>query len=309
MIYTATELENWFKRIAFSRIVQKKSGNNRYAGDAGYWDGGRCNYGAAHNLQEDCQRLAKFFTNIVELRNSRKELMSFNNQEEFEKNKQNLLSKTTNAINGLNMKTSNNTSIGGVCIIWADFADNFNSIVDNFRKDLELLKKNIESVPYNEIKELQKLLSDERKLQKEIEENERKARNEPDPDKKKKFLFFANEAKDKWKKILARKKELKSSRLGDDFNPDSHIDNFLQAVENKLTGKNKPARPNRPSTNTNNSNSNNFSSPNSPNNSSPLTNNHQEKPFFQNYWKELILASAFLTGVYYIYHQDYEKTN
>jgi hypothetical protein len=47
------------------------------------------------------------------------------------------------------------------------------------------------------MKELQKLLSDERKLQKEIEENERKARNEPDENKKKQFIFLAGQAKDK----------------------------------------------------------------------------------------------------------------
>jgi len=47
------------------------------------------------------------------------------------------------------------------------------------------------------MKELQKLLSDERKLKNEIEENERKARNEPDENKKNQFIFLAGQAKDK----------------------------------------------------------------------------------------------------------------
>ena len=178
--HTPKYLESWFKRIAIGRISSKKAGNSAYANDAGYWDGGRCNWGAAHNLVEDCERLAEFFGGITELRDCRKELVNFSNQEEFEKNKQGLLTKTTEAINGLNVKTGNNTSIGGVCIIWSDFAKNFDSILNDFRRDLELLRTDIERVAYNEAKELQKLLSDERKLQKEIEENERKARNEPD---------------------------------------------------------------------------------------------------------------------------------
>jgi hypothetical protein len=56
---------------------------------------------------------------------------------------------------------------------------------------------------------------------------------------------LAGQAKDKWKKLLERKKQLKTSRLGDDFNPDSHIDGFLKAVENKLSGRNRPQRPTR----------------------------------------------------------------
>ena len=69
--------------------------------------------------------------------------------------------------------------------------------IGNFNKQLERLKKDIENVSYNETKELQKLNSDERKFQNEITENKRKARNETDENKRKKFIFFANEAKDK----------------------------------------------------------------------------------------------------------------
>jgi hypothetical protein len=315
--YTADFIERKFKGISLARANQKRNGDKRYSGDAGYWDGGRCNYGAAHNLQEDCQRLASFFTEITELRNVRKELINFTNQEEFEKIKQDLIVKTERFLNGLNMKTGSSTSIGGVCIIWADFAEFFNSMINDFRKELEMLKRDIEVVAYNEIKELKKLEADERKLQKEIEENERKARNEPDKDKARKFVFLADQAKDKWKKILSRKKELKSSRLGDNFDPDSHIDNFLKIVEDKLTGKNKPQRPaphqpkpRQSSTNFNNSNSNNSSSQNPYSNTNPSS-IKEEKTFFQNYWKEIVFFSIFLIGAYYIYNQpnNHEKTN
>jgi hypothetical protein len=70
-------------------------------------------------------------------------------------------------------------------------------MINDFRQDLELLKKNIENIPYNEAKELQKLLIEERNLKNEIEENERRARNETDENKKRQFIFLADEAKEK----------------------------------------------------------------------------------------------------------------
>jgi len=311
--YTPKSLETWFRKLAIGRISSKKAGKSEYANDAGYWEGGRCNWGAAHNLVEDCERLAEFFGGITELRNCRRELTTFNNQEEFEKNKQALLGKVHEAINGLQMRTSNNSSIGGVCIIWESFADSLNSEIENFRKDLELLRTDIERVSYNEMKELQKLLSDERKLQKEIEENERKARNEPDDNKKNQFIFLADQAKDKWKKLLERKKQLKTARLGDDFNPDNHINNFLQAVENKLSGKNRPPRttktanPNQPPTGSGDSAGSSNTNPStsySGNYSSPNGNNQEPKPFTEKYWKELLFGSAFLLSAYYILNQE-----
>src|SRR5439155_3615972 len=249
-------------------------------------------YGGAHNLKEDCQKLSELFSGITEFRNCRKELVNFNNQEEFEKSKQKLLTKVNEAINGLQMITSNNSSVGGVCIILADFEHFVSPVVDNVRKEIEMLKSDIERVSYNEAKELQKLNSDERKLQKEIEENERKARNEPDNNKRKQFIFLAGQAKDKWKKLLERKKQLKSARLGDNFNPDQHIDDFLKAVESKLSGRNKPPRPtrtsnpNQPPTSFDNygdSNSGSSSTSYSGNYSPNSNNNNEQKPFIEKY--------------------------
>ena len=304
MTYKAEELETRFKKAATSRMSQKKAGKKEYENDADYWDGGRCNWGGAHNLKEDCETLGKFFTGITELRNARKELINFNNQQEFEKNKQSLLTKTAEAINGLNMKTSNSTSIAGVCIIWNDFVSVWKERLDEFRKDLELLKTNIENVPYNEAKELQKLNIEERALKREIEDNERKAKNETDENKKKQFLFLAEEAKEQWKKLLERKKQLKTASLGDNFNPDQHIDDFLKAVESKLSGRNRPQRPTR--TNPNASNSSGSSSntqSTSHNNYSPFSNN-EPNSFLEKYWKELLLGIAFLLGAYYILNQN-----
>ncbi|CAI2198111.1 5015_t:CDS:2, partial [Funneliformis geosporum] len=227
--YSAEELETKFKGSASIRISEKKSGNN----------GGRCDYGGAHNLKEDCQKLSELFANITELRNCRRELTTFNNQEEFEKNKRELLEKVNEAINNLQMRTSD---------------------INNFRKEIEMLRSDIENVSYNEAKELLKLNVEERKLQKEIEENERKARNEPDENKKKQFIFLAED--------------------------------FLKAVENKLSGKNRPPRttrtanPQQPATGFGNPSSSNPNpqstaygnySPNSNNN------NPEQKPFAEKY--------------------------
>lgn len=71
----------------------------------------------AHNLQEDCQTLGKFFGDITELKDARKKLITFNSQEQFESNKRHLLNKANQALNGLQMKTGASTSVGGICII------------------------------------------------------------------------------------------------------------------------------------------------------------------------------------------------
>ncbi|CAG8623187.1 825_t:CDS:2, partial [Diversispora eburnea] len=117
--------------------------------------GGRCEYGGAHNSREDCQTLAKFFEDISGLRNAQKDLINFNSREEFESNKQTLLNKTNQAISGLNMKTG-----------------------DDFRKDVESLKRDIENSQYEEAQELALIEQKEGELKQEIEENERKAANE-----------------------------------------------------------------------------------------------------------------------------------
>ena len=311
--YTAQTIEQTIRGAARIRIYQKKTGKSDYANDAGYWEGGRCNWGGTHNLAEDCERLAQFFTGITELKKSRQQLIQFNNQQEFDDNKRDLLTKTTEAINGLQMKTSNSTSIAGVCCIWSDFEEQFKSILDDFRKDLELLKKNIENVLYNEAKELQRLNIEERELKNQIEENERKARNELDDNKRKQFTLLVDEAKEDLKKLLERKSQLKTARLGDNFNPDQHIDDFLKAIENKLSGKNRPTRPTRTSnpqqqstsfdnsagsSNTNPSTSYSNYSPNS------NSNNNESKPLQEKYWKELLFGGAFLLGVYYILNQN-----
>ena len=301
MTYTAKKIEELFRNAASLRISQKRSGDERYKGDAGYWDGGRCEYGGAHNLQEDCQNLGKFFESITELKNARQKLTKFDNQNEFDKNKQDLLNKTNQSLSGLQMRTGANTSIGGICIIWDNFASYLNMIVDDFRREVENLKRDIERVSYNEAKELQKLNQEERKLQKEIEENEKKARNEPDPEKKKKFMILANQAKEKWKKVLERKKQLKSSSLGDNFDPNKHINDFIQAIEDKL--KNRPPKrdPNNPNFPPNPNHQEPGSYPSKPLDPFQSTSRTTPSNFFQSNLKLIILGTFALLVLFYLY--------
>lgn len=307
MVYTARELEDSILRAsAIRRIKGDKTG-----GDDGYWTGGFCNWGGTHNLKEDCQKLVKFFDEIVQLRHVRKDLLNFTSEEEFEKVREDLIVKIDKIITNLSPERDSRDYIAGVCCIWNDFDDVLKGSLNNFHSAAVLLKKDIEKTPYNEIKELKKLEVEAKNLQKEIEENERKARNETDPDKKKHLIFFIDEAKEKLKKNLERKKQLKSSGLGDNFNPDQYINEFFTALEDKLTGKSRPSQVTR---NPNNSYSNAANStwdsqPNGiPSNGIPtLNNNNQEKAFLERYWKELAVTGGFLFFAFLIYNERYEK--
>ncbi|CAI2184644.1 4130_t:CDS:2, partial [Funneliformis geosporum] len=231
MTHNAKTIEELFTNAASLRISQKQRGDDRYKRDAGL----------AHNLKEDCQTLARFFDDVTELKNAKVKLTTFNNQEEFENNKQSLLNKVNQALSGLQMKTG-----------------------DDFRREVEALKVDIERVAYSEAKELQKLNQEERKLQKEIEENERKARE--------------------------KKKQLKSSNLGDNFSPDKHINDFMQAIKDKLD--NKPPRRKKQPTSPNNVNlPGGSTSPNTPNPLDPFKpNTSANQNFFQNNQQLIMIA-------------------
>ena len=114
------------------------------------------------------------------------------------------------------------------------------------------------------------------------------------------------------KKLLERKNQLKSARLGDDFNPEQHIDNFLKSVENKLSGRdrltrpNHTANPNQQPTISNNPASSSNTTP-STNYSSLQSNNNEQKSFLERYWKEMLLGGIFLLGAYYILNQNDNK--
>ncbi|CAG8584316.1 9109_t:CDS:2 [Paraglomus brasilianum] len=171
----------------------------------------------AHNLQEDCQTLAKFFTKTSELKNTKRKLSSFENKEDFENLKQDLISQCNTSIAGLQTQTGANTSVGGVCIIWDDFVDHLKSILDDARSEIEKLKRDIERTTYDVARKLKRLKLEEKSLQKSIEENMKRAQNEKDPEKKRRFLILVDDDK---KKLANNLEEQKKIRIGDNLNID-----------------------------------------------------------------------------------------
>ena len=301
MGYKAEEIERKFRSVASVRIWSKKS---EHAGDAGYWTGGRCDYGGAHNLKEDCQLLAKFFDKITELKNAKSRIIKFDSQEEFEKNKQELTRQCQEAINGLQVRTGASTSIGGVCIIWGDYAEHLEGLISAFRRDLESLSGEIGRIPYDVGKKLKKLKIEEKNLKRTIEENLKRANLEKDPQKKRKLLILVDEDR---KKLQTNYEEQKKIRIGEDFDPDKSIEEFIKGIEDKLAGRNKPRNP---------SGNKNFPDPwfpPNPNHQEPGP--HSSKPldpfqstsrttpsnFFQSNLKLIILGTFALLVLFYLY--------
>ena len=198
-------------------------------------------------MKEDCQLLAKFFDKITELKNSKNKIVKFESQEEFEKNKRELTRQCQEAINGLQVRTGSSTSIGGICIIWADFSDHLDGLISAFRRDLESLSGEINRIPYDVGKKLKKLKIEEKNLKRTIEENLKRANSEKDPDKKRKLLILVDEDK---KKLQANYEEQKKVSIGENFDPDKTIDEFIKGIEDKLAGRNRPPRdPRTPNSN------------------------------------------------------------
>ena len=63
----------------------KSRPKDKAAGDAQYWNEGRCNWGGNHNLMEDCQTLASWANNVVSVEADSQELILALNESEFNK--------------------------------------------------------------------------------------------------------------------------------------------------------------------------------------------------------------------------------
>ncbi|CAG8851579.1 17500_t:CDS:2, partial [Racocetra persica] len=73
--------------------------------------GGRCNYGASHNLREDCETLAGAFSNIENLKDIKEVLKQCTSEVEFNSKKRDFLDKMNAAINGLRPNIGAHSSI------------------------------------------------------------------------------------------------------------------------------------------------------------------------------------------------------
>ncbi|MCE8163158.1 MAG: hypothetical protein I3273_03030 [Candidatus Moeniiplasma glomeromycotorum] len=59
----------------FKNLGQSRKGWKKYAGDAGYWNGGQCNWGSCHTLKiKDCQTLAGSLNKMRNLKRTKKHI-------------------------------------------------------------------------------------------------------------------------------------------------------------------------------------------------------------------------------------------
>lgn len=198
-----------FLRITGARQQAKARGNNDYAGDAGYWEGGRCNWGGSHKLEEDAEQLANFFNSVADISNDINNIKLSANEQAFNSNKQQLVSKIQGLISKCQMTSY--YSVASICCIWNDFFGIFlKKYLDNFSAKLRRNLTEVEKLEPKHQKELLDLEKEAREAESAYKENLEKANNETDPVKKAEFVVLANKAS---KKAQELKRRIKNNPL------------------------------------------------------------------------------------------------
>lgn len=308
--YNAKQIEEDFKEVARIRIRGKERGKKEYSGDAGYWSGGRCEWGGSHNLQEDCETLARLFDKLDALKDSKKKLTTFANEEQFNSTKKKLINECQQVLNNLNQHNQY-SYIAGVCCIWSDFKSHVDDLKTGFVGTVNTLKRDIERTPYNEAKELKALEVEESQIKQEIEDNYRKANNETDPTKKRHFLILVDEGKEKLKKIVEKKKKLKISSLGDNYDSDKFVKSFIQGIKDKIEGK-SPRNPFKTPDENDSDDDSGSGTGRKTNSLDPFQTNSNSNPnqnFFQEKKQLIIIAVITLLIIFYFYSQKEKEPN
>ena len=228
---SAEQIKNQFFAFASSQRAGKESG------DAGYWTGGRCNWGGSHNLTEDCEALAKFANSIANIGDEKQNLTLAINEQEFNNKKQQLVNKLQNCIS--KCQTSSTSSVASVCCIWDDFFGSFlqpwlNGLKMKFQADLNQLQ----GIEPKHQKEILQLEADIKEIEAKYKENIVNAAKETDPAKKAKFIAAAQAAETELKKV---KQKLRNNPLTKliQYN---HLLNYTDDLE-KLFRGNVPKQP------------------------------------------------------------------
>src|SRR3954453_3083307 len=107
---------------------------------------------------------------------------------------------------------------------------------------VDRIKGEIIKAKYDEAKELKLLRLEQKKLEKNIKENQLKAEKETDLAKRALLLKLIGEDSDKLKENIAKQKE--KFVIGEDFDPDKYIKEIIDGVKNKLAGKKKKDKKN-----------------------------------------------------------------
>lgn len=226
----SVDLQNRF----FAETEERRQKGDKKDGDAGYWNGGRCEWGGSHNLQEDCEALAKFFNDTNSIENDVNDIKLAANESIFNQKKQTLISK----IKSLNSKcnVTESYSIANICCIWNDYFGSFlQPFLRTFASKLSRQLNDIEKLEPKHQKELLQLEKEAQELQSIYDENVKKA-NDPNtsPADKAKFLLLANEAATKTKNLKAK---IKANPLAD-LSRFSNLDDL-----ETLIGGNVPKNP------------------------------------------------------------------
>ena len=281
--FTSVEnLKSNFLKITKPRQESKESGNSAFKNDAGYWQGGRCEWGGTHKLDEDAEVLAKFFNSIANISKDIDKIRLSANEEIFKSNKQQLISKLQSLISKCQVTSA--TSVGGICIIWNDFFGNFLKVfLDGFNEKLQKQLTAVEKLEPKHQKELLDLESQARATESAHKENLQKANDETDPTKKAEFIVLANRAARDAERI---KQKIKT-------NPLMEVSNFSYLDDlKKLTKGNVPRQTS--------------SSSGNPRNTNPSNSNNPQQLFNQ---QQLIFVGIALLILFYFYTQNQEESN
>ena len=307
-IYTTEELVRSFQKVA--RI---RKGNKNFANDAGYWDGGRCEWGGSHNLKEDCETIANSFNKINSLKEIKEELQKCTSKNEYDIKKSNYIRKCDEILSGLQMKTGSASSMFWICIIWnhKDTNKTVESKVKVAREELQKLKTNLEKEDYKWVQEIKELNLEINKINQRMEENKRKAMKETDPVKKAALIQAIEEDGIILQQKYKKRKELGSKLI---FNPDKYVSDLVEAMKKAIKrSRNKNKTPgsgggNNNPTDPNASDSDDESSDDEDNNG----NNGGERKkkdksnFFQKNKQLILIGGIASLVIFYLYSQKNE---
>ena len=304
MKFTAEELERLFRSAASLRISRKnREVNKDLENDAGYWTGGRCNWGGSHSLKEDCVTLSRGLNKIEDLKNSEKELRQCTSEQEFNSTKSRLIRKIEELERDLQAKTGSSSSMFGICIIWYDFPDFIESRLTILRNELTRFKENISNQKYKHYEELRLLKLEQRKIEARMKENKTKAQNEKDPSQKALLLQMIEDDGKNLEENLKKQKLIPTANLK--FEPDKYVSDLIKSMRKAIENSGNKKRKSSDSDSDEGEHENN--SNNSTNTSNSFENTDPDW-FSQN--QPLIIFSAItLLIIFYFYTHQEEEPN
>ena len=240
----AEQIKNRFSAFASSKRAGKESG------DAGYWDGGRCNWGGSHHLGEDCQALADFANSVANISNEKQNLTLAVNEQEFNNKKQELINKLQDCIN--KCQASDYYSVASICCIWNDFFGSFlKPWLDGLKQKFQADLNQLQGVEPKHQKEVLQLEAEIRGAEAKYNEAMANANKETDPAKKAQFIAIAQAAE---RTIKQAKQKLIRNPLSK-YIEYSNLMNYVSDLEKLMKGNLPSVPPKVPSPNPGGSNS------------------------------------------------------